>query len=205
MLIKEIKSLQKRESLKSSAGQVKLMMQKKLRLEKQIELDKQCRANETSDARKLRLQKKTKCDKQHRASETNDARKLWLQKKSKVDKQHRTSETDDARQLHLTNKRKAYKSKMSLLNNQKETNGDKNDLASNFLTKNLTNITQDVSKTMYLNGFDMLRNGVLHDQAWVKWNMQQFSSHFHQLICIGLTYMYFLEMKIALVTKGDKL
>ena len=42
-----------------------------------------------------------------------------FQKKSKVDKQHRTSETDDARQLRLTNKRKAYKSKMSLLNNQK--------------------------------------------------------------------------------------
>jgi len=78
---------------------------------------------------------------QTRASETNDARKLRLQKRSEVDKEHRTNETDDARQLRLTNKRKAYKSKMSLLNNQKETNGDKNDSASNFLTKNPTNIT----------------------------------------------------------------
>ena len=90
------------------------MMQKKLRLEKQTELDKQRRANETSDARKLRLEKKTKRD-----------------------KQRRNSETDDARQLRLTNKRKAYKSKMSLLNNQKETNGDKNDSASNFFNKKL--------------------------------------------------------------------
>ena len=61
---------------------------------------------------------------------------------------------------------------MSLLNNQKETNGGKNDSVSNFLTKNSTNITQDVSKAMNLNGFDMLRNGALHDQSWAKWNMQ---------------------------------
>ena len=59
----------------------------------------------------------------------------FVLKKSEVDKEHRTNETDDARQLHLTNKREAYKNKMSLLNNQKETNGDKNDSASNFLTK----------------------------------------------------------------------
>lgn len=72
---------------------------------------------------------------------------------------------------------------MSLLNNQKETNGDKNDSASNFLTKNLTNITQDVSKAMYLNGFDMLRNSALHDQSWAKWNMQQFHKSMEFVIC----------------------
>lgn len=132
-------------------------------LAKKRKLEKQYKASETNDSKKLRLEKHAELDKQLRASETNDARKFRLQQKSEVDKQHRTSETDDARQLRLTNKRKAYKSKMSLLNNQKETNADKNDSASNLLTRNLTNITQNVSKAMYLNGFDMLRNGALHD------------------------------------------
>ena len=36
---------------------------------------------------------------------------------------------------------------------------------------------------MYLNGFDMLRNGVLHDQSWVKWNMQQFHKSMQFVIC----------------------
>ena len=36
---------------------------------------------------------------------------------------------------------------------------------------------------MYLNGFDMLRNGALHDQSWAKWNMQKFHKSMHFVIC----------------------
>ena len=52
-----------------------------------------------------------------------------------------------------------------------------------FQQKNSSNITQDVSKAMYLNGFDMLRNGALHDQSWAKWNMQQFLKSMQFVIC----------------------
>lgn len=131
--------MQKKRKLEKQRRESETNDAKKLGLEKQS-LVSSVGQMKTSDARKLRLAKKPKGDKQRRASETNDARKLCLQKKSEVDKEHRTNETDDARQLRLTNKRKAYKSKMSLLNNQKETSGDKNDSASNFLTKDPTNI-----------------------------------------------------------------
>ena len=36
---------------------------------------------------------------------------------------------------------------------------------------------------MYLNGFDMLRNGASHDQSWAKWNMQQFHKSMQFVIC----------------------
>ena len=103
--------------------------------------------------------------------------------KKKLDKQHRATETDHAKQLRLTNKRQAFRSKMSVLNNQKETNGEENDSATSFLTKNSSNMTQDISKTMYLNEFDMLKNGPLRDQSWAKCNMKQFHKSIKFVIC----------------------
>lgn len=139
----------------------------------------------TENKRKEMLAKKRKLDKQRRANETSDTRKLRLKKHAEVDKKHRASEIDDAKQLRLAKKRQAYRSKISVLNKEKQTNIEEfNDLASSFLLnfKNVCNVTQDISKIVYLTEFDALKNGALHDQSWAKCNMKQFHKSMHFVI-----------------------
>lgn len=139
----------------------------------------------TENKRKEMLAKKRKLDKQRRANETSDTRKLRLKKHAEVDKKHRASEIDDAKQLRLAKKRQAYRSKISVLNKEKQTNIEEfNDSASSFLLnfKNVCNVTQDISKIVYLTEFDALKNGALHDQSWAKCNMKQFHKSMHFVI-----------------------
>lgn len=98
---------------------------------------------------------------------TNHKREQLLSKRTKLDKQKRDSETSDEKKLRLAKKaelekRQAYRRKV-----------EGNQLPSAHAIHN-TNMTHNISKTTYLNEFDALKNGGLHDQCWAKCNMEQF-------------------------------
>ena len=87
---------------------------------------------------------------------TSDTKSTCLAKRREREKSHRASENDDAKNDRLAKRREAYRSKITTQKSKTVAHANSN------------------NKTVYLYNFDVLKNGMLHDQFWAKHNMKQF-------------------------------
>ncbi len=51
-----------------------------------------------------------------------------------------------------------------------------------MFNKTHNNVTQDIGKTVYLNEFDALKNGALHEQCWAKCSIKEFHKSMQYVI-----------------------
>ena len=120
------------------------------------------------------LAKKRQRDKQTKACETEQERKLRLARIREHNKQCRAIETDDERKLRLAKMAKHAKSRRA-----EETDEERK------LRLEKRRKAEPVGKIEYLNNFDTLKNGQLHEQSWAKSNIKDFhkSMQFSVLQC----------------------
>ena len=129
---------------------------KSIWLAKRRKLEKSNRVNENSNAKSIRLVKRRELAKLYSANETSDAKSTRLAKRREREKSHRASENNDAKNDRLAKRREAYRSKITTEKSKTVAHANSN------------------NKTVYLYNFDVLKNGMLHDQFWAKHNMKQF-------------------------------